>query len=299
MVEEISLKNISLNEDLPMNMLNTPYCISLVDWGQIQASHYTYKYINQVGRYVMGTSLETRAINIEGWIIAENDEAMTYRKGFLNRFVNPQNLIRITYKNYELDFIPDSTVIYATNFADNNNVICKFQIIGTSYDPIFKDKYSKTIYAATTMPKFHFPLIISDTPDPPGGVLFGVRTNSVVFDVNNLGNITNGMKIIFVAKGTVLNPSLVNASTFEFFKIDKELESGEQITINTSTGEKTITGFLHGLESNYFRYKNRDSSWLQLNVGVNTFVYDADENLDNLEVYISYQDKYLEVQQCY
>ena len=77
------------------------------------------------------------------------------------------------------------------------------------------------------------------------------------------------------------------------------MHAGEEIMIDTIIGEKKIQGTLNGIKSNYFKYRDLDSEWLQLKVGDNLFRYDADENVENLEVYIYFNNKYLEVQECY
>ncbi|MBO5744030.1 MAG: phage tail family protein, partial [Clostridia bacterium] len=63
-------------------------------------------------------------------------------------------------------------------------------------------------------------------------------------------------------------------------------------------GEKSIQGILNGIRYNYFKYLDLNSEWLQLYVGDNLFRYDADGNPGNLEVFIYYNNKYLEVQEC-
>ena len=69
--------------------------------------------------------------------------------------------------------------------------------------------------------------------------------------------------------------------------------------INTNIGEKSIKGTLSGVTSNYFKYRDFGSTWLQLGVGDNLFRYDADANVDALEAYVYFYNKYLEVQGCY
>jgi hypothetical protein len=46
-------------------------------------------------------------------------------------------------------------------------------------------------------------------------------------------------------------------------------------------------------------YKDIDSKWLQLEVGDNHFRYNADEGIDNLEVFVFFNNQFLEVQECY
>lgn len=299
MVEGIKLENTVTGKVIAIDMLTTlDYILESVSWGTIEGTHHTYKFVNQVGETLTDTSLGTRDVQITGWVIADNELLMTQRKRVLNQFVNPQQPIILYYKDYKLKFSPDNSIAYADKSPDNNEVICKFTISGLATDPLFTETNDSTVAAATTAGKFHFPLIISKTPDPPGGVIFGLREPSLIVNVINNGSVSTGMIITFKAKGTMKNPSLINVETQEYIKINKEFVAGEEVVINTTIGEKSITGYLNGLTYNYYKYRDFDSSWLQLDIGDNLFRYYADENLDNLDVLITYQNKYLEVQQC-
>ncbi|MDD2496385.1 MAG: phage tail family protein, partial [Tissierellia bacterium] len=69
---------------------------------------------------------------------------------------------------------------------------------------------------------------------------------------------------------------------------------------NTNAGEKSVRGKTNNVDfTNYFMYKDIDSTWLQLKLGENLFRYDADDGLDNLEVFVYFHNKFLEVQECY
>ena len=310
MVENITLKNTSTLALLELDVVTTPYYIlDKVDWGQIESTHHSYKYVNQIGVYVTGTSLETRDVVISGWIIARTENQMSERKKMLNRFVNPQQLIELKYKEYVLEFLPDKSVKYSATIKENNEVICKFEISGVAPNPLFRDSvYNKTSVAATKG-LFHFPLIIGCGNEELGNkdnldngyptVMFGLRGPSLIIDVYNKGAVSVGMELVFKATGTMSNPTFINVSTQEYFKINKTLTAGEEIRINTNIGEKKIVGTLNGVSSNYFKYRDLDSTWLQLAVGDNLFRYDADTGLDSLECYVYFYNRYLEVQECY
>lgn len=299
MVEDILIRDTSTDEILELSMLATPfYILSSVDWGTISATHHSYKYVNQIGEYVTDTALETRPLAIVGYIIAMTEGEMDDRKMFLNKLINPQHLYQLEYKDYVLEFLPNETVKYSTTMQENNDVICKFQINATCVDPLFSSKEREKFDVATTRPEFHFPLILGDTPETPGGVHFGVRTQSLFASILNKGAVETGITIVFKANGTLTNPSLMNVNTQETFKINKRMQAGEIITVVTETGKKTVRGEVDGANSNYFKYMSLDSVWLQLEVGDNLFKYDAESNVDNLEVSIYHNDKWMEVQQC-
>lgn len=300
MVEGIKLQNVETRAVLTLDMVSTPdFILNSVDWGAVESTHHSFKYVNQIGVYVTGTSLETRSVTIQGWVIAENESLMTIRKTTLNRFFNPQQAVDLFYKDYVLRFLPDTSVRYSTTIAENNEVVCKFKVEGYCPDPLFAEQTESKITAASTQAMFRFPLIISREPDPPGGIVFGLREPSLIVAVTNKGAVNVGMKIVFRASGTLENPSLINVDTQEFFKINKVMQAGEEITVDTIIGEKKIEGLLNGVKGNYFKYRDLDSTWLQLRVGDNLFRYDAEENVDALEVYIYFNNKYLEVQECY
>lgn len=300
MVEGIKLQNVETRAVLTLDMVSTPdFILNSVDWGAVESTHHSFKYVNQIGVYVTGTSLETRSVTIQGWVIAENESLMTIRKTTLNRFFNPQQAVDLFYKDYVLRFLPNTSIRYSTVIAENNEVICKFKVEGYCPDPLFSEQVESKVAAASTQAMFHFPLIISETPNPPGGIIFGLRQPSLIVTVTNNGAVDVGMKIVFRASGTLTNPSLIEVNTQKFFKVNKTMVAGEEITIDTIIGEKKIEGYLNGITSNYFKYRDLDSEWLQLKVGDNLFRYDADQNVGNLEVYIYYNNKYLEVQECY
>ena len=300
MVEEITLRKISNSEEIHMDMVTAPgYILKSVDWGTIKGTHNTYKYLNQIGVSVNNTSLGTRDIAIEGWVVAQHERDMTEKKAALNAFINPQEPLDLLYDDYKIQFNPDNTIKYSINYSENNDVICKFQIVGTAHDPMFVDSIENRLNFATTTAGFRFPLVISPQL-PEGGVVFGSRTDSLIATVINKGSVSTGMRIVFKAKGSVSNPKLINVETQEQLLINKDMVAEEEIEINTVIGSKRVRGRIGETSpfTNYFVYKTLDSTWIQLAVGKNLFRYDADSGLDNLEVFVYFQNRFLEVQEC-
>lgn len=298
-VENIVFKRVDSNEELALSMTDTPfYILNNVDWGVVQGTHHSYKYVNQIGVSITSTSLKERSITVTGWIIADTEEEMDERKQFLNRYFDPRYEIDVMYKNYFLRFVPDNTVKYGTSEKENNDTIVQFQIKGTCADPLFSEINGSKETIAATIATFHFPLIIS-TNLYERGIVFGYRQPSLTAKVTNKGAVEVGMKIVFKAIGELTNPRLIDVDTREFVAIEKSMVAGEEIVINTNVGEKSIQGKTGNEDySNYFMYKDLDSTWLQLRLGDNLFRYDADSGLDNLEVYLYFYNKYLEVQEC-
>lgn len=301
MIENISLYNSTLKSSLELGMVNTPhYILETCDWGSVQSNNYSYKYINQIGSQITNTTLEERDISISGWIVADSKAQMTALKEFISGFFNPLQIIELTYKTYKLSFRPATSIQYGQGNDGNNEVIVKFNVDGVCSYPLFEDVQSTYHKSAAYQGNFHFPLTISENPNPPGGVIFGekITARSSRFNIINKGDVDTGCIITFgCMAGTLKNPSVIDVNTGSYFKLNKELVKGETVTINTNIGSKSIRGKLEDVEANYFHYRDYDSDWLQLKVGDNVWFYQADENEENLSVQIEFTNKYLEVQE--
>lgn len=300
MVENVILRNKQTSALLELDVVNTPfYILDKVGWGQIKGTHHSYKHVNQIGVYVTSTSLETRDVSVSGWIVSNSELHMSQRKSMLNRFVNPQQPIELIYKNYSLEFLPDRTIKYSATIKENNEVVCKFEIVGLAANPLFKDTNTTNVPIAGMLGMFHFPMMLSAIDNGMPTVMMGLRQPSLIVNISNTGSVQTGMNIVFEAAGTVVNPSLINIYTQEQFKINKTLVASETVVVSTTIGEKKIVGTLNGVSSNYFKYRDLRSSWLQLDTGDNAFKYDADNGIDSLNCTIEYSNKYLEVQECF
>lgn len=301
MIEDITLYNTVTKEVLPLSQDKTPYYVlQEVDWGQVAGKAYTFKYLNQTGETVQNVELGTRDVYIIGWVIGKDEEHISKNKSFLNMFVNPQQSLDLIYNNYKMNFTPSSTVKYGITIQENNNKMCKFKIDGVAYNPVFTNVKEDVEDIASTRPYFHFPLIINSEDQVPPQIVFGVRIKKLTSTIINDGQVPVGIKLVFKANGEVVNPVLYDIKDqTRFLRIIKVLEPGEEVDINTERGERSIIGKLNGEEINYAKYRDLDNTWLQLDIGENIFRYDADEGVDNLDVLIYYNNKFLEVQQCY
>lgn len=293
MIESLVLTNTVTLQSVLLDKDNSELVLDEADLGTVEGTHHSYKYVSQVGVYIDSTTLEQRTVSISGWVIGDTYAELKANKEVLNRLVNPLHPIdAVVQEKYKLAFKPDYSVKYSVSYEENNEVLCKFLIQGTCADPMFTTKDKQSALIASIIPKFRFPLVIpQDT-----GILMGLREPSLLATLNNGGDIDTGLLVTFSCTSTVTNPSLLNVDTREFIKINKTMSAGEQVVISTGSGEKYIKGIVNGVEYNYFKYMDFDSTWLQLHTGENTLKYDADNNVDGLEVLISFLPKYLEVQ---
>lgn len=299
-MDKITIRNSKTNESLIIDCETVPgYILKSVDWGTIEATYNSSKYVNQIGESQSDPSLGTRSITIEGWAVTqENPLIMKSLKSKLNRFINPTENFELLYKNYTLNIAFDSTVSYSKEYSENNDTLCKFQLTGIAFDPVFRYKQENRSIFAVTTPIFHFPLVISQEL-PEKGLVFGKRSDSLIITVANNGDLPAGMRIVFRAKGSLTNPSIINIFTREKLQLQKELSFGEEVEIYTGIGNKKVQGKLKSDTDwkNYFRYFSLSNSWLQLQPGINMFRYDAESGLNNLEVIVYFKPEFLEVEE--
>jgi phage-related protein len=90
--------------------------------------------------------------------------------------------------------------------------------------------------------------------------------------------------------GAVVNPSLYNETTDQQIKLNFTAQTGDEIKINTLSGQKTITLLRAGVESNIINTITRNSSWFSLIHGDNVFFCTADSLSENMSCRITFFD---------
>ena len=100
---------------------------------------------------------------------------------------------------------------------------------------------------------------------------------------------------MFKAKSNVKNPSIYNVYTKEYIKLNYTMTTGEEIVITTHTGNKRVESYINGITTNIFNDLDIQSSFMWLDIGDNIIRYDAEDMIEQLEVYIYYTNYYLGV----
>lgn len=249
---------------------------------------YTSKCMAQDGSSYNGSTLNNRNIILQGTILE-------------NKNINRARLIKIFNPKLpgKLIFLDDTTntlkyvdcIVEKAPAITSNERRPKFVISLICPIPYFKDYIENKVNIALWKPSLSFPL----SPISTKPIVMGYREPNLIVNVYNSGHVTTGMTIVFLATGTLTNPSLFNINTREFFKINKTMVAGEKIIVTTEFGDKKIIDILNNIETNILNLIDLDSTFLQLECGDNLFRYDADSNLENLNVTIKYKNNYLGV----
>ncbi|WP_313292568.1 phage tail family protein [Faecalispora jeddahensis] len=118
------------------------------------------------------------------------------------------------------------------------------------------------------------------------------KVNTLIGNVYNGSNVTQGLKVKFMATGEVVNPSLYNIDRQELMKLNLTMHSGDTVTITTGTGNKRVKLTSGGMTTNINNYMAYPPVWLQAYPGDNLYRYDAESGIDNLNVSIIHMQAY-------
>lgn len=158
-------------------------------------------------------------------------------------------------------------------FEQNQNI----QVSVVCNSPNFKAETESVTDISSVVPLFAFPFSIDSE-----GVEFSKLEKSVEKNVYNHGDAECGLIIEMRAIGETSNPIIYNASGNSFgVKID--MSEGDRIIINTNKGEKSVTLFRSGAETNIINKVYPNPTWFNLEPGDNIFSHTAD-NPDQLQI---------------
>lgn len=268
---------------------SAPFVVTKVDGlGSPQNEIHSQKSPYQDGVTVVNSTLAEQVLAIEGVILGPEREM--YRRKLLQAF-NPKLDGVLRYESgqisREIACVPELAPSFPGEHGKSYQV---FLINLICPNPFWQDINTTKEEIAIWRGSFELPMELLEE-----GIEMGYREPSLIVNVFNSGDVPCGMKIQFKALATVVNPSLFNVNTREYFKINRTMEAGEVITVTTHFQKKRVELNKNGVVSNAFNWIDFQSTFLQLDVGDNLLRYDASSGLDNLEVSIYHTPMYLGV----
>ncbi len=246
--------------------------------------------MGQHGDTYVGQRIEARDVEILGHInVRDKAQALGLRRQML-KTLNPELGGTLTYEYGSFKRMIDCRVSGEPKIT-RDSVLYEFYFQLECLNPFWREEDEAREDVASWVAAWSFPCAIEED----GGMAYGYRAESVIVDCYNEGDVSTGMRIRFKALGTVSNPILLNVDTGEFVQVNAVMQTGDVIEVNTRYGEKGAKLLRDGAETNYFRYLDVDSTFMQLAIGDNNFRYDAAGGVDALEVSIFYNKEYLGV----
>lgn len=284
----MKILNLTTNEEI--NFDNETFILAEKELSYVNATHFTSHGLEQHGDYYTGSNLQSRTISIVGYISASFEKAKNIKRNLI-RIINPTNEFKITKNGFSINGYPTSTVKFSHNQNESYAGLYKFLIDFYCPVPFWNEGADTKATISYWKGNFKFPLFT----DKSQGTVMGYKSPSLIVNVFNPGDVQTGMRIEFKANGSVSSPSLFNVNSREYIKINKNMEAGEKIIIHTEYGKKKIQSIHNGDTIDILHKLDLTSTFLQLEVGDNLFRYDAESNLNNLQVNIYYNPKYLGV----
>ncbi|MCU7379708.1 phage tail family protein [Clostridiales Family XIII bacterium ASD5510] len=159
------------------------------------------------------------------------------------------------------------------------SLICPF--------PFFRNVTEKVFESLSIKGMFEFPFSIS-----ADGVPFSEFSQVIFVTLFNDGEVPGGMVVEFEAQGVVVNPIVYSVETHGAIGIMTTLNKGDRVLVDTTQGQKSVTGIIDGQRLNFIRYLNRSPEWFQLTHDENYYTIDAESGLENLNVIFRHNDIY-------
>lgn len=220
------------------------------------------------------SKVNMRSINMT---IAIEYEAAKNRIG-LYKVLKPKQYIKLYYKGSYRDvniegYIQSMQIDYfEVKQLVHLAILCPF--------PYFRAAQEMINDIDSVISLFHFPFAITASNPIPLGY---IETLSDIM-IRNEGDVQCGMMIELYARGTVKNPKIFNYLTGKFIGLNFTMIAGDSIFINTQAGKKSVQLLREGQYSNIFNTLIKNIEWLQLDVGENTFTYEAESGVNSLYI---------------
>lgn len=259
--------------------------------GVTNAVHSTNS-MGQHGDTYVGQRIEARDIDIAGHINTRDKQQSYELRRQLLKVLNPELDGTLMYEYGSFRRVINCR-IHGKPDVRRKKVLQEFSIPLECLNPFWREESEEKEDIASWVEAWEFPCEID--LDDPHSMIFGYRAESVIVNCYNEGDVSTGMRVRFTALGTVRNPIILNVDTEEFIKLNVTMKTGDVIEVNTKYGSKGAELLRDGVKTDYFRYIDVDSTFMQLDIGDNNFRYDADSGVDFLEVTIFFNKEYLGV----
>jgi len=254
--------------------------------GRVRQTINTFQAPEQDGAFYISSTLDMRNITIEGTILAASiDSAFAYRRQLL-RIFTPKLRGTLIYRNRQISCIVEEAAFSAGSISRAPSFFISLLCPSPFFEPLEETRTE----LASWEDNFSFPLEITEP-----GIELGIRQPSQIITIENEGDVPCGCVITFRALGSVVNPELMNVDTGEFIRINTAMSAGQEILVYTHFAGKRVTSVLGTTQTNAFNLIDVGSTFLQLSVGKNVLRYDAEEQMDLLEVIIHYRPQFLGV----
>lgn len=273
-MQKLTIINLGLNESIEFGMAGNNLLSHIEGLGKPPAVSYNTQSPLQDGSSSHGILLADRVIRANITIRAKNREELYKKRREIQRIINPKTYCKDTgnYGELLLYYTNDYKTyrIYAqvedeVDFKSRINNVDKSQIVFVCHDPYLYDEED----------------IEENIKSVEGGLEFELELETefatIVYykEINNISD--TEIPIIIRYSGIATNPVIINETTGEFIKINRTLQEGQLLLINTEDGEQTVTIIDEdGNSFNAYNYLDLSSTFFKLAIGKNLIKYYSD-----------------------
>jgi len=258
------------------------YPICLVDTDGFSAADYavtTTKNNNQDGEAYNGATANKRNIVITAELI----EDFAAQRGRLFSFFQPRSLGTVHYIDggtmRKADYYVERVLV------EESGVTRPVTISLICPDPKFYDDNATTIKLSSRR-GFTFPLRLKNP--------FIVTQNrpQLIGEINNVGNVSSGVTIRFIAIGNVSSPYMVNMTHGERLTVNTTMLTGDIITVTTDQNSRKVMLTRNRITTNITNKLVYPPAWPQVHPGTNAFRLGAAADVSNLKATVTYTQAY-------
>ena len=246
----------------------------------------------QDGSDIHGILLNNRIIRLQTTIRACDRQKLYELRRKILRVINPKTynikskkrgelLLFYTndYKTYRIYAYIEDAVDFKDRFSNND----KAEIIFTAHNPYLLDEENTKLVIKKFSGGLKFPLKLK------------TRFANVGYKRENDNESDTDLPVKIKYFGPVTNPTITNETTGETIKVNKTLEEGDTLEINTEDGEQTVNIIkANGTVENVFHWidlQNRD--FFKLIIGKNIISYSGDDESHSGSIEIEFSRKWV------
>lgn len=284
-MQRLKVVNLGLNEEITFDMSGEILLSHIEGLGIPEVSEQKTQAPLQDGSDVYGLLLEDRVIRLQATVCAKTREELYKIRRKILRIINPRTYNTRTqnkgelllfykndYKTYRIYAHIEDAVDFKTRVKNHMTV----DIVFTANNPYLLDEKNTKLAIKSLYGGLKFPLKL-----PTKFSNVGFRRNIV-----NDGDTEIPLEIQY--HGPVTNPIVYNDTTGESLKVNRTLEKGETLLINTAYGNETVDILKeNGLKENVFNWidlEHRD--FFKLTWGENIIRYSGDDesNIGTIDI---------------
>lgn len=279
-VQALTLVNLVTGNKIEFD--NENYILSNKITDTLAVQHNTSKTIKQIGEYITSSNVNSRDINLTGYIIGKSELDLKQKKRELLNLTNPLQEVQVIVDNkYQVTGKCQSPVKWATTHENNNDKFVKFTIDILVPTTLWTDLEPTVVSLSPYVDTFIMPGHMSEA-DP---MSFGHKTDDLLTNIYNECNVDVPLKITITALNTVTDPEIIRVNDDTIFKLNCTMQPGDVIVINTKFGSKKVTkngiNILGSVDL-------LNSTWIMLKPGLNTFTFSCGKKDEKSGLNISF-----------